>query len=306
MREVVDFRIPEEKAAEYLSPADGVFLGLGVRKVELPLEHPLVKKICSIHDRLEKKGDYLYLMSYLTRQYSQNELLEAEVLSVQIQHVVESAGEECGSVYDDSVSCDLCGAGGRLLSGLKLDSKRLPRRGKLCIAKSIAGEVVVTDEFRRMWEEHRLTGASFHPVKCGDQTVPRWQHLVVDSPTIDVVEPTKTEDPFHKRSKTVDVPCETIGRRDFTYGSWCDVVGQYRCPRKDTIGIGVFSELWIEAPLPLMPDLAATRQFVGVRRGLCRPERLLVCSQRFHQLFSASNFKGLKVEVAHLRNRREC
>jgi hypothetical protein len=47
-------------------------------------------------------------------------------------------------------------------------------------------------------------------------------------------------------------------------------------------------------------DLAATTQFVGVRRGLLRPEPMLVGSQRFRELVQQAPLNGFVVEVAHV------
>ena len=79
-----------------------------------------------------------------------------------------------------------------------------------------------------------------------------------------------------------------------------DTKGECRCPRGDTIGLNLLSELWVSEKDFNSCDIAYTKQYLGVRRGLLRPEPLLLISQRLWQVLEENAVKGLRVEVAHL------
>jgi hypothetical protein len=68
----------------------------------------------------------------------------------------------------------------------------------------------------------------------------------------------------------------------------------------DTAGLNLISELFVSQSDYQGADLAATRQFVGNRQGILRPEKLLLLSGRLHELLQKYGVKGYAVEVAHL------
>ena len=47
-------------------------------------------------------------------------------------------------------------------------------------------------------------------------------------------------------------------------------------------------------------DIVCTRQFIGARRGVLRPRRIILISPKFLRLLQAENVKGAKCEVVHL------
>ena len=73
-----------------------------------------------------------------------------------------------------------------------------------------------------------------------------------------------------------------------------------RCPQGDTIGLNRISELKIESQSWNGTDPVFTRQFIGHRLGVLRPERTLIVSPKVRELFIAEKLKGLKFEVAYL------
>jgi hypothetical protein len=66
------------------------------------------------------------------------------------------------------------------------------------------------------------------------------------------------------------------------------------------VGINLLSEVTAKAATIPKADLMATRQMVGVRRGLLRPRPILLLSPRAWRAIEGANLKGLVVEVAHL------
>jgi hypothetical protein len=79
-----------------------------------------------------------------------------------------------------------------------------------------------------------------------------------------------------------------------------DVRGQYRCPLNDLVGPNLLSELSVYSSTVDDLDFVATRQFVGVRRGVLRPERLVLVSQKVRRLITEANLSGCEMEAANL------
>lgn len=302
MKEIAEFRVPEEKVVRYLQSGEGVTLSGKVRKLSLPLHDPLVSRIVCLHQELLKKGDYFYLYSNIHREYRQQELAAAKALRIVIRRVFEPTGEECGTSYSDVAMCEYCGVGGEQVSDLILDPRSLPDSNRLSIAKTISGEIIVSQTFQKLWRETAMRGAEFKHIRHNKNRgviIPEWYQLKIVSEPVSIMAPTRAgTTPFDDRcivshqahlSKDVEVP-----------GTWCDRNKQYECPRGHTIGLNLYSELSIEKlEQGCMWDLTATRQFIGVRRGVLRPESLLVCSRRFRECISQTGLKGMSFEVVH-------
>jgi hypothetical protein len=79
-----------------------------------------------------------------------------------------------------------------------------------------------------------------------------------------------------------------------------DSKGECRCPLGDLIGLNLLSEVSISATSRGDADIVASRQFIGVRRGLLRPRRVILISPRVRRLIESEKLKGVKIEVAHL------
>jgi len=102
--------------------------------------------------QLEHQGRGRAFFTYwqLHRRYSKAELESAELLRLVLNAHFEPTGSMCGTEYDESGECRYCGTGGRQVSNLILDTRRIPK-GK-DIARSIAGEFTS--------KPLRLTGAT--------------------------------------------------------------------------------------------------------------------------------------------------
>ncbi len=303
MHETIEFRIPEDRADRFLRPTDGVRLASSVRKLTLGASDPLMSKIASIERQLRAQGDFFFLGWHILRRYTDEEFQAARALKMIIRHVFEPAAEECGTVYDQSQACPYCGSGGRQVSGLVLEARSLPKRGNLAIAKTIAGEVVVTQRFVDLFRANKLRGAEFEVVRQKRRSahaIPGWYELMVTSTRLAIAAPTRAGvEPF-------DDGCQSRTHKGGSYngsalaGSWCDRRGDYRCPLGHTIGLNLLSELTVEHNGFRDCDIAATKRCVGVRRGLLRPQPLLVVSPIFRELVIRHGLKGMDFEVAHL------
>ena len=302
MKEIAEFRVPEEKVVRYLQSGEGVTLSGKVRKILLPLHDPLVSRIVCLHQELQKKGDYFYLYSNIHREYRLHELAAAKALRIVIRRVFEPTGEECGTSYSDATACEYCGAGSEQVSPLILDPRSLPDANRLSIAKTISGEIIVSDSFQQIWRENAMQGADFKDIRHHRDRgiiIPEWYQLKIVSQPVSIMAPTRAgATPFDDgclesqqahHNKEVEVP-----------GTWCDRNNQYVCPLGHTIGLNLYSELSIEKQEHGSAwDLASTRQLIGVRRGILRPESLLVCSRRFRECVYEKGLKGMSFEVVH-------
>jgi hypothetical protein len=110
------------------------------------------------------------------------------------------------------------------------------------------------------------------------EPIPVWHQLVVTSADAEIAPPTRVGiDPFDDNSK-----------------------GEWRCPLGDLIGLALLSEVSISAASRGDADIVCSRQFIGVRRGLLRPSRVILISPKFWKLIESERRKGIEIEVAHL------
>jgi hypothetical protein len=280
MREVAQFRIDEQFAPMLFSESEGKRLGDSVRKVDIPTNDPRFKRIGELQtELLRSKGKPFFYGWKLTRNRPAKEVESAQIFHLRVASVFEPAGEECGTKYDETAACSKCGAGAKQEGPLLLDVKRIPK-GK-DFAKSIAGEVVVSRRVTELFAQHGIRGATLHPVRAkGAKSLEPsgWSQLVVRSTEAEIVAPTRVgNDPFDDDPKN-----------------------EYRCPQGHLLGLNLLSELSIIAATVGESDIVASRQFIGVRRGLLRPERVILVSPKLWRLIDSERLKGCEVEVAHL------
>ncbi len=288
MRETMEFRIPEENAQEYLGTSVGVPLGI-VRKVVVATDDPLFQRICELDREFQRASDgrdFFFFGWNPHRRYTKAELNAADAFTLIIKRTFEPPGEECGTVYGESTACELCGSGATQRTDLILDPRSLARADKynLSIARTIADEVVVSENFVEFFESGSFTGAVFRLVRRRGNpstVLSGWQQLYETSQLLNIVPPTQT--------------CVSP--------STGDEHGEYRCPFGHTIGLNLISELWVskEDFESCNCDIAFTRQHVGTRRGLLRPRPMLLVSPRLWRAMEESGLKGFDVEVAHLK-----
>jgi hypothetical protein len=114
--------------------------------------------------------------------------------------------------------------------------------------------------------------------KRSGEPMPVWHQLVVTANTTEIVAPTRVGiDPFDDDPK-----------------------GECRCPSGDLIGLNLLSEVSIRAASRGNADIVCSRQFIGARRGLLRPNRVMLISPKFWNFIESESLKGIKIEVAHL------
>jgi hypothetical protein len=335
VQERVDFRIDEDDAQKHLLPTDGVQLGCDLeghpttRKVEVAVTDPLYAKIGELECQYKATGKQagFFLGWQIRRKYTKAELAAAEVFRALPKHTFEPAGEECGTVYDESKACEYCGVGAARATDLILPPNRLPKRGNLALARTIAGEVIASEAFARLFKAHRLRGAEFQPIRARrtGKAVPGWYALAVTAPSVLIVPPTRAGlAPFAELDWEHPPPACASKSREYRQEDWAKLIAQddrwiewskasyreqrwadrheeYRCPLGHTIGLSLLSEVSIQRADVKDWDLAETAQHFGVRRGLLRPETKLLVSPRLYQLVKEDDLKGITFEVAHLQ-----
>lgn len=279
MREYFEFRIPEERAANFLKDDDGVVLGGSVRKLELESTDPRMMLVEAAEKRLRREGKYFFASWRSRRKYSETEVANAKLLRLLIRKTFEPAGEMCGTVYSESSSCRCCGAGAVQSGPLVLDCRRIPRNRHFAI--TIAGEIIVSQLVAAVFEEHDVTGVELRPIKdhaLATRNTTNWFQLIASESSATVVSPTRVGiDPFD-----------------------ADLRGEYRCSEGDLLGLAVLSEVHLQLDSKALVDVVASRQFVGVRKGVLRPQRLLFISQRVRNLLIEYHLSGCEFELAYV------
>jgi len=279
MRELAEFRIPEEHAKRFLSSDEGVSLGGSVRKVELDTISPRFLEIGAIDKKLRREKRSFFTACIIRRRYSKAELEEAALFRPELTSTFEPAGEECGTKYDESTACPRCGAGAKQTTPLYLPEKRIPKSKD--VSRTIAGEIVVSRRVAELFARHEITGAELLPVRSNPLSSAEskdWFQLTVPKADAEISAPTRMGiDPFDDDEK-----------------------GECRCPLGDLIGLNLLSEVSIKSTSRGNADIISSRQFVGMRRGLLRPERIILVSPKVRRLIESEKLKGVEIEVAHL------
>jgi len=280
MKAIAEFRVPESYAREFLPAEVGKNITDTVRRVQTPVGSELYEKIREIYKLVKSRDQkYFFLGWNIQRKYSKKELESAELLLLKIARTFEPAGLECGTIYDDQDTCEICGTGIKQLSDLILDLNTIPKN--LNIARTISNEIVISQEFAKTLVDNNVTGYKLGPVhhknKSKRSSIKTWHQLIVNS-LVSVNSATITgEDPFEE-----------------------DKDNHYRCKNGHTFGWDILSELSIDKDSWDGSDIVATKELLGVNRGLLRTYPLLLVSRRLYKLMQDMKFKGFKVEVVKL------
>jgi hypothetical protein len=73
----------------------------------------------------------------------------------------------------------------------------------------------------------------------------------------------------------------------------------YKCPKGHTIGLNLLSEPYVvDSPLIKEFDFFASKQKIGVKRGLLRPEPIYFCSQVFRRMVEEEKLTGFEFDIA--------
>jgi hypothetical protein len=153
MRAEIKFRISEEHARSIFDFSEGKAISERLRLVALSADDPRLAALARLYAQHAGRGFYGWNVE---RKYSKSETERASLHLLEIQTGVLPTGEECGTVYDDSDVCPLCGAARVQVSPLRLRISNTPRRAE--IAQTWGGETIVSSRLVRLLIEAGITG----------------------------------------------------------------------------------------------------------------------------------------------------
>ena len=276
MTSTIELRVAEEFAHLLFDSGEGRRLGGSVRVVQLDSDDPRLGEVKKLQEEIQRQEGRSFFYGWqIRRHYTTRELDSAALFLTDVTSWFEPAGEECGTTYDESSACSLCGAGAQRSGPLMLKGSSLPKSKDF--AMSIGRELIVSDLAREVFQRHGFGGVSFEPVYTrSTRSGEGWNAVNVASPLLQVVSPTVAG------NNPIDL----------------DPEGKGRCPNGHLLGLNLLSEVTVRRPLTDV-DITFTAEFVGTRRGLVRPERLLLVSQRVRQIVQEERLRGWNFEVAH-------
>lgn len=257
-----------------------------------------VEKGDSVYKQIEylknHTKDFIYSYSGIERKYTEEELSNARLFSVSIKKQFEPIGEECGTIYDETPACPICGSGRIQVGQLHLQKRHICIP-KYDIASSIVSEIVCSENFKDRCLENRIRGIQFSPI-------------ISNGKEADIFQP-KVQSPLLKIAKETVTGLDLFSDMDSQDGRSVDICGYkidfpkvvFRCPKGDLIGAKVLSEVYVEdSPVIDVWDVFETLQYIGSKSGVYRPVRLLLCSKRFYRMVIDNGLKGFEFEVAHI------
>lgn len=227
-----------------------------------------------IAEEVRKKYNGKFFFGWkIGRKYSRRELDTAILLHLKIKTIFEPTGEECGTLYDETAACTICGANRKQVSPLILEKGTMPKKD---IAKTIGGEVVVSEKFVNAVKRRNLKGLQFGAVNV---------------------------EKYHQLTANTDIELSRntiVGINPFDLSTSNE--GEiYKCPKGDTIGLNLLSEPYVLNSQSIGKyDFYASRQKVGVRRGLLRPEPIYFCSPAFRKMVEEEKLSGFEFEITNI------
>lgn len=276
MREIYDFRLFESEAARYLGEGIGIRIGALTRQVVTTAGADEFTLIGNVQRRLLADGRRLIASWNVRRKYTPSELAVAQILRLQVTRTFEPAGEECGTVYDETNACPYCGCNRSQVSPLRLRTGHLPTSD---LADTIARETVASGRLIRIARDVAATGLELAALEHCDSSreyAGDFQQVHVVGPRAELVAPT------------------AWGHTPF------DDEGSIPCPNGHVGGLNVLSEAHVSAASWPGLDVVLTRQHEGRTSGLLRPNPLVIISASAYRSLRQFKLTGWIAEVAHL------
>jgi hypothetical protein len=293
MQEIIEFRIFDEYFDLLSKPNNAVFNGMCyVIKVEKGSEVFEEIKQLSVGVK-QKNNDYFFGYSNIKRSYSKKEIETATLFQMKVKSTFEPAGEGCGTMYDETTACEICGVNRKQIGSLKLKKGTIPKKD---IARTIAGEIVVSERFKKAFEQQNLKGLELVPVEFAKGSSDYYQ--LVATLEIELSKNTIAG------GDIFDIGADGSEAYEFTISGGHKVTFEkevYKCPKGHTIGLNLLSEAYVlNSPSISESDFFVSKQKIGVKRGLLRPESIYFCSQAFRKMIEEEKLSGFGFEVTHL------
>ncbi len=276
MRELIELRVFEKYARTIFRDHEGDLLGGFVRKVVLDMASPRYDAVSALLRKYAAKGVQVVSGWDFRRTYTPTEMQAAGFFHARITAGFEPAAEECGTRYNDDAACPACSSGAEQVGELLLDVRRVPHSKD--VACALGGEIVVSRRFADLVSQQDPTAAGMF------------------GGIVDIKNGRVSPDWFQMRpSGRFDIsPVTQTGNDPFDH----DPEGRYRCPKGDLIGLALLSEVFIDR-ITTDAGIWMSNQFVGIRRGLIRPERVCIMSADCARALMEARVQGLRFEVAH-------
>lgn len=294
MKETLEIRINYDYAHLLFKNDEGRNIGTLVKIVEISKDDPRYKQIPIISKQVKEKYNKGFFFGWkIKREYNKSEIEKAPLFHFKIKTEFEPAGEECGTLYDESIACKICGANREQKGSLKLKYGSIPKKD---IARTIAGEVIVSERFAMAYNDRDLKGSSCKQIYL-DQGDLGYYQLVISSPKLELTEKTVAgETPFESSEKSTG-SIYSVSGYEFVMAQEI-----YKCPLGHTIGLNLISEPQIFKTSAIKNyDVFESKQKIGVKRGLLRPEPIYFCSPAFRKMIIEEKLSGFYFEIAHIQ-----
>lgn len=276
MKEILELRVNYEYAHLLFKKSEGRDIGSSVKVIKITKDDPRYELIPIVSNEVKKKYHQSFFYGWrIIRQYSKHELRTAELFQLKIKSIFEPCGEELGTFYDEAVACNICGANADQLNNLILKPGTIPIKD---ISTTISGEVVVSKKFVQTIKENKLIGFNFKPIYTNGK-LSDYSQL--------------------SASNEIDLSNQIVaGINPFDLSTHCENE-IYKCPNGDTIGLNLLSEaVVINNKAINNTDFMKSKQKIGVRRGLLRPESIYLCSSAFKDVVEKEKLSGMCFERA--------
>jgi hypothetical protein len=297
MKELIEFRIFKDYYHLLSKPNNAKYNGV-VYIIEVEKEDPLYEEIGRLNKIVkEKYNEYFFGYYKIKRKYSEQELYMATLFHIKIKTTFEPTGEECGTLYDETAACEVCGANRKQISPLFLKTGTIPKKD---IARTIGGEIVVSEKFFNAIKQRNLTGLMLTPVNSQKGILKYYQ--LTASTEVELSSKTIVGgDPFN-------LEIEGSEAMEFTVSNSYHIKFEkeiYKCPKGDLIGLNLLSEPYVLNNQSFKKyDFFASKQKVGVKRGLLCPEPIYFCSPAFRKMVLEEKLSGFEFEIAHVEEER--
>ncbi len=291
MKEIHEFRIWDDYFQLLPKPNKAKFNGL-VHVLKIPKDDLLFDRVGS----LDKETRVRYNKSFfgywsVLRIYSKKEISRAQLFHLKVKKFFEPTGEECGTVYNDDLTCEVCGANRRQIGPLILKKRSIPKKD---IASTIAGEIVVSERFVSVIKRAELKGLLLEPVVFeGDGRSNYYQlkaatSIALSQKTVAGINPFDLSE-FDNLAANSEGPKSKFENE------------VYVCPKGHTVGLNLISEPYVLNSSEIRRfDFFSSDKKIGVRRGLLQPEALYLCSPDFKKAVEGHQLTGFEFEIAHI------
>ncbi len=297
MKEIFEFRLNLDYTKSLFKKNEGKIIEDLTQVIQISKDDNRFYKIGEIENEVKKKYNSVFIFSWtVIYKYTRSEINDAELFRFKVTRVFEPAGEESGTIYDESVACPVCGSNAKQIGKLKLNLKTIPKSDIAC---TIAGEYVVSEKFVQLFKKHKFKGATFFPILSSDgKKSTNYYQLKINSPLLHLSDQTIAGvNPFDF-SESSETPGTYIEDANYYSKPQKEV---YKCPLGHTIGLNLISLPFIKMEAKIYKgDLFITDQKLGVRSGLLRPEPLYMCSTKLRNMIVEEKLKGVSFDTVNI------